>query len=97
MDLFPPTARDPQGIHPVVWGEDDAFRFDPSKPLTCAAYIGGTGTEAFVEPVAVGDKLPDLAVFLTLEEYISVPLESTYQAAFDAVPDFWREALIKAA
>jgi hypothetical protein len=95
VDLFPPTARDPEGIHPVVWGEDagDTFQFDPRKPLTCASYIGGLGSEAFVEPVAVGDKLPDLAVFLTCEEYVSVPLEETYQAAFEAVPEFWRTAL----
>src|SRR5207249_10864026 len=39
VDLFPPTRRDPQGIHVEVWGEDDGptFRFDPAKPLTCAA------------------------------------------------------------
>jgi hypothetical protein len=49
--------------------------------------------QAFVDPAAVGDKLPDLFVFLTSEEYISVPLEATYQAAFDAVPRVWQEVL----
>ena len=95
VDLFPPTKRDPQGIHPIVWGEDDddTFQFDPAQPLTCASYIGGPTAEAFVEPVAVGDVLPTLALFLTPEEYVPVPLETTYQAAFEAVPDFWREAL----
>jgi hypothetical protein len=95
VDLFPPTPRDPEGIHPAVWGDDagDMFRFDPAKPLTCASYIAGLGAEAFVNPVAVGDKLPDLSVFLTPEEYIDVPLEATYQDAFNAVPDVWREVL----
>jgi hypothetical protein len=95
VDLFPPTPRDPEGIHPVVWGEDDGdtFRFDQARPLTCAAYIGGAGAQAFVEPVAVGEKLPDLAVFLTPEEYVAVPLEATYEAAFEAVPEYWRDAL----
>jgi hypothetical protein len=51
------------------------------------------GAQAFVEPVAVGDVLPDLAVFLTLDEYVQAPMETTYQAAFDAVPDFWRDAI----
>jgi hypothetical protein len=93
VDLFPPTPRDPVGIHPLIWGDCKPFRFDPEKPLTCASYIGGAIAEAFVEPVAIGDKLPDSAVFLTTEEYVSVPLEVTYQAAFEAVPDFWRDQL----
>jgi hypothetical protein len=95
VDLFPPTPRDPEGIHPLIWGEDDGgiFRFDPAQPLTCASYIADTGAEAFVEPVAVGDVLPTLPLFLTTREYVPVPLEETYQAAFAAVPEFWREAL----
>ncbi len=95
VDLFPPTPRDPEGIHPVVWGEDDGdtFHCDPARPLTCASYIGGLGAQAFVEPVTVGEPLPDLPVFLTGEEYIAVLLEATYQAAFEAVPEFWRDAL----
>ena len=98
VDLFPPTSRDPAGIHPQVWGEDegegdDIFQFDPAKPLTCASYIGGAAAAAFVEPVAVGEVLPTVALFLTPEEYVPVPLEATYLAAFEAVPDFWREVL----
>src|SRR5206468_548871 len=96
VDLFPPTSRDPEGIHSVVWGEDEAdvFRFDPAKPLTCTSYIGGAGAEAFVEPVAIGDALPELPLFLTPKEYIDVPLEETYMAAFAEVPDVWRDVLI---
>jgi hypothetical protein len=51
------------------------------------------GAEAFVEPVAVGDKLPTIPLFLTAEEYAPVPLEKTYQAAFTAVPEIWQQAL----
>jgi hypothetical protein len=95
VDLFPPTPRDPEGIHPAVWGGGTGatFHFDPAKPLTCASYVAGDVPQAFVDPVAVGDRLPDLSVFLTVEEYICVPLEETYQAAFDAVPEVWRDAL----
>jgi hypothetical protein len=94
VDLFPPTQRDPEGIHPVLWGDDDEkiFQFDPAKPLTCASYRAGP-TEAFVEPVGVGDTLPDLPLFMPAEEYVPVPLEETYQSAFEAVPEVWREAL----
>ncbi len=95
VDLFPPSRRDPQGIHPILWGDEDeeTFSFDPAKPLTCASYRAGPLAEAFVEPVGVGDTLPHLPVFLRAEEYLPIPLEETYQAAFAAVPDFWREEL----
>jgi hypothetical protein len=98
VDLFPPTPRDPEGIHPVIWGGDgdDVFRFDPAKPLTCASYIGGQ-TQAFVEPVAVGDKLPTIPLFLTCDEYVRVSLDATYKSAFDAVPEFWQAVLNRAA
>ena len=97
VDLFPPTPRDPEGIHPMVWGEGkgegNEYRFDPARPLTCASYIAEPVPQAFVDPTAVGEKLPDLSVFLTSVEYISVPLEATYQAAFEAVPEVWRKVL----
>jgi hypothetical protein len=95
IDLFPPTRRDPAGIHPAVWGDDDAdtFQFDKRKPLTCASYVGGPGAEAFVEPIAVGDDLPEMPIFLTTTQYVPVPLESTYQAAFGALPDYWQDVM----
>jgi hypothetical protein len=97
VDLFPPTLRDPQGIHPLVWDADDdtTFCYDAAKPLTCVSYVAGPIPEAFVEPVAVGDPLPNMPLFLTPYEYAPVPLEATYQAAFEGVPDFWRKALEK--
>ncbi len=98
VDLFPPGPRDPQGIHPTVWGEDEAdpFRFEPARPLTCASYTGGPGPYAFVEPFAVGDRLTDMPLCLTVEEYVPVPLEQTYRAAFAGVPDFWQDVLTRA-
>jgi hypothetical protein len=95
VDLFPPGPRDPQGIHKAVWDEfiDNDFASPPGKPLTLAAYIGGPYPEAFVEPTAVGAALPDMPLFLTPDVYVPVPLEATYQSAWEAVPAFWRDAL----
>ncbi len=94
IDLFPPTSRDPEDIHPLVWGEDDGvFHFDPLQPLTCASYVGGNEAEAFVQPFAVAELLPTLPLFLTTTEYVRTPLEATYEAAFDEVPQVWREVL----
>src|SRR5207253_4154327 len=52
-DLFPPSSRDPQGIHRAVWGEDcgEDFALPLDKNLTCVSYVGGSGAEAFVELV----------------------------------------------
>ena len=46
----------------------------------------GTETVAYVEPVAVGDVLPDMPVFLTPDHYVPCPLEATYQTAWEQFP-----------
>jgi hypothetical protein len=95
VDLFPPSLRDPEGIHRAVWGEDcgDVYVLPADKQLSCVAYIGGASAEAFVEPLAVGDTLPEMPLFLTPEVYVPVPLEATYQSAWEALPSFWRDVL----
>jgi hypothetical protein len=88
VDLFPPSRRDPQGIHKVIWDRvrDEPFALPPDKPLTLAAYSAGTKTVAHVEPVAVGDVLPDMPIFLTPDRYVTAPLEATYQASWAVFP-----------
>jgi hypothetical protein len=95
VDLFPPSPRDPQRIHKIIWDELDAndFALPTDRPLTAASYIGGLTQEAFVEPVAAGGSLPEMPLFLTGDVYVSVPLEATYQAAWDAVPLIWQQTL----
>lgn len=97
VDLFPPTPRDPHGIHCAFWEEYLGESCQPldDKPLTLAAYSAGDVKTAYVEPVAVGDPLPDMPLFLDPEQYINVPLESTYRAAYEGVPRFYREMLEK--
>ncbi len=84
----------------MVWGEvqgeGDVFRFDSRQAYrsTCASYIAGPLPAGdFIDPAAVGEALPDLSVFLTPVEYVSVPLDATYLAAFAAVPKVWRDVL----
>jgi hypothetical protein len=96
VDLFPPGPRDPQGIHALLaaeFGEEDSFTLPEDKQLTLAAYCADDPVRTFVEPVAVGDVLPDMPLFLTAEYYVAVPLEATYQLAWEAVPQRWREVL----
>ncbi len=95
IDLFPPGRRDPQGIHAAIWTEieEDDFQLPQDKPLTIAAYSAGPIKKAFIEPVAVGDELPDMPLFLDPETYVLVPLAQTYWAAWEGVPAYWQEQL----
>ncbi len=98
VDLFPPSASGPQGIHGAVWSKDcgEDFSLPADKSVTCVAYVSGPRTEAFIELLAVGETLPDMPLFLAPDAYISVPLEATYQSAWEDLPAFWRNVLTSA-
>jgi hypothetical protein len=95
IDLHPRTTRDPEGIHPIMCAEvgELSLPIPPDKPLTLAAYDAGPPVAAYVEPVAVGDVLIDMPLFLAPGWYVSAPLEATYQAAYRGVPRRFREVL----
>jgi hypothetical protein len=88
VDLFPPSRRDPQGIHKAIWDRvhEEEFTLPSDKPLTLAAYEAGTELVAYVEPVAVGDASPDMPIFLAAGRYVPCPLEETYQTAWEQFP-----------
>jgi hypothetical protein len=50
-------------------------------------------TRAYIEPIAVGDVLPSMALFLEPNGCIKVPLEATYQAAYAVQPRRWQRVL----
>lgn len=50
-------------------------------------------TRAYIEPIAVGEALPDMPLFVEPECYILVPLEKTYQASSASMPNRWRRVL----
>jgi hypothetical protein len=94
VDLFPPGEYDPEGIHKAIcdeFEEETDFAPPADKPLTLAAYVAGEPTagwvtRAYVEPIAVGDVLPDMPAYLTASEHVPVPLEATYQTAWAGCP-----------
>jgi hypothetical protein len=88
VDLFPPSKRDPQGVHKLIWDRirDEPFELPADKPLTLAAYSAGTAITGYVEPVGAGDVLPDMPIFLTADRYVPCPLEATYQSSWDVFP-----------
>jgi Protein of unknown function (DUF4058) len=99
VDLFPPSRRDPQGIHKVIWDEvqEERFELPADKPLTMVAYSAGVPKKAYVEPVAVGDTLQDMPVFLNAATYILAPLEATYRATWETCPEPLREMILASA
>ena len=88
VDLFPPSARDPHGIHKAIWDEiqEEPFELPSDKPLTVAAYSAVETCTAYVDPVAVGDALPGLPIFLEPGIYVPAPLEATYESTWAKCP-----------
>lgn len=95
IDLHPPGPRDPHGIHGALWEEISDVRFElpRDKPLTLASYCAGQPVRGYIEPVAVGDALPDRPLFLEPDGHVWVPLEATYEAAWRGIPQRWRRVL----
>lgn len=95
LDLFPPSTRDPEGIHQAIWGEmvDSAFVLPADKSGILVSYRASVVPEAFVEPIAIGDALTDMPIFLSEEVYVPLPLEETYRLAWESVPAYWREVI----
>lgn len=85
IDLFPRSKRDPQGIHKALWDRfiEEDFELPADKPLTLASYEAHPGPTAYVEPVAVGDVLPDMPIFLKPGYYVPAPLETSYRRTWD--------------
>ena len=94
-DLLPPGKHDPRGMQGEIWSRYASQGYDPpsEQPLTLSSYLADDEVEAYVEQLNFGDPLPDMPLFLDDETYIYVPLETTYQAAFLDLPDFWRDVL----
>ncbi len=95
IDLFPPAARDPHGIHNAIMEDigEELLPMPEDKPLTLVGYDATMPMTAYIEPVAVGDRLPDMPLFLQPGRHILVPLEATYQATWGLTPKPIRDLL----
>ncbi len=97
VDLFPPGAHDPCGMHGVILQHlqesDEPYDLPAEAPLTLASYAAGPRVDIDLEHLAVGAALADMPLYLRPDRYVYVPLETTYQAAYRGVPAFWRQVL----
>ena len=87
VDLHPPAARDPDGIHGLIGAElgDRKYRPDPARPLTFVSYLADEPPTVYLEPKAVGDPVPDMPLFLDPGHYVNVPLAETYEYTFEGI------------
>lgn len=95
IDPFPPGRRDPEGVHAAIFEEigGESFSLPSDQRLTLASYECNAVTRAFIEPMAVGERLPDMPLFLEPNGCVLVPLELTYMAAYNVMPRRWRDVL----
>ena len=97
LDLHRPSRSVPEGIHGAIWsGMEEADYHQPTdKPLTLVSYEADRilGVTAYIEPIAVGDPLPEMPLYVSDDGYVSVPLQETYDRAFAALPRRWASVL----
>ncbi len=97
IDLFPPGKHDPFGIHGVIDRRINRsgapYDLPLDEPLTVVSYVAREKVDAYIEHLAVGAKIPPMPLFLKPDGCVSVPLESTYAAAYAGVPSVWRDVL----
>ena len=95
LDLHRPGSFDPQGIHGAIWEEiaEPSWVSPSDRPLTLVGYESALTIRAFVQPLAIGDVLIDMPLYLEPDGYVLVPLETTYSRAFEALPKRWRSVV----
>lgn len=96
VDLFPPGPHDPERLHGAITFEvgcQDEEQLPSEQPLTLSSFVAEPIVTGYVETLAVGDPLPEMPLFLTPDEYINVPLATTYDQAYRGMPSVLRDVL----
>lgn len=95
IDPFPPTKYDPDGIHASIWHQLTGSTFVPpeDKDRTLVSYIAGEIAECFVEPLAVGDAMPAMPLYIAPDRHVMVPLSAAYERAWKRFPTVLHGAL----
>jgi hypothetical protein len=97
VDLFPPTPRDPDGLQQLICDEIEPglkAPIEPEKNRTSGSYLSGREATAYLDCFGVGDPLPSPPIFLTEDDYVTAPLESTYMEAWRVFPKELKEEML---
>ena len=97
IDIQPTTPVATGGLHAKIC---EAYGEPPpeppaDRPLLAASYqvLENARVRAHVVPLKVGDRLPEMPVFLLPHRFVRLPLEATYEEAFRSLPRKFREVL----
>ena len=95
IDILPPGKHDPQGMRAALWEHrySESRGVTSEEPLGLSAYRVDVVPRAYFQPLAVGEPLCDMPVFLTPSHNVNVPLEETYAAAYRGVPQRWKRVI----
>ena len=95
IDLFPPRQSDPAGLGLAVWAEIGGVRLDmpAGKSLSVVSFRVAERIGCYAEPFATGSPLPEIPLFYDPEWYVTLPLEATYEAAYEGVPKRWKKVI----
>ena len=96
LDLFPPTTRDPAGIHKAIWDQFDRedFALPAHQNRVFASYESDGVQDAHIETIGLGDPLPDMPLFIAPGAHVLVPLEETYMNAWEGTPAAVRRQVV---
>jgi hypothetical protein len=88
LGLFPPTSRDPAGIHKAIWDQFDREDFELSRQQdrVFASYESAGEQIAHIETIGLGEPLPDMPLFIAPGAHVLVPLEESYMSAWEDTP-----------
>lgn len=88
IDVFAAGSLDPNGIHDKVWQDvtGESFVLPGPNLRTLVAYRSVVPPTAYLEFAELGDPLPAMPLCISGEEYVSVPLEATYERALAKMP-----------
>lgn len=90
IDLIPPGASNPGGLHPAIWSvlaaEEPADTPPADRPLSFLSYAASWPPVAYLNYAAIGQPLPSVPLFLSDSYYIPLPLEETYMWCYARIP-----------
>ena len=96
VDLIPPNAINPDGLPRAL--EIERNELIPSvtteQPFSLCSLQIEHPVHGYVELCGVGETLPEMPLFLTPERYISLPLEHSYMATWNAFPAAWKKIVL---
>lgn len=95
VDLIPPNRHNPNGMHAEIWSRfsDTPYTIADDKRLASSSYDATMPITSYVQPLAVGDEMPAMPLFLDGGYYVDLPLGTTYNNTYAKMPPRWQRVI----